>query len=138
MPLITKQYKFCAAHKYWNPDWDKDKNYLVFGDDIRLHGHNYELDVTVGGPINDKSGFIINIMDLNNLIEEFVIEKLDHYQIEKDIYWFRGKQPSTENLVIYIWEQIVEKIPAPAYLYSIKLRETPTIYTEYYGPKGEE
>ena len=56
---------------------------------------------------------------------------------EKIIDWFEGKQPSTENLVVYIWKQIANKIPNPAYLHSIKLRETPTIYTEYYGPEGE-
>ena len=137
MPLITKQYKFCAAHKYFNPKWDDRKNYSVFGEDVRLHGHNYELDITIGGPINKDSGFIIDIMTLNNLMDEFVIRKLDHSQVEKDIDWFRGKQPSTENLVIYIWNQIVDKISNPAYLHCIKLRETPTIYTEYYGPEGE-
>tara|TARA_Y100001934_G_C11691715_1_gene468165 strand:- start:56 stop:475 length:420 start_codon:yes stop_codon:yes gene_type:complete len=139
MPLITKQYKFCAAHKYFNPKWDDDQNYSVFGDDVRIHGHNYELDITVGGPINNDSGFIIDIVKLNSIVEEFVIEKLDHSQIQEDIDWFKtkGKQPSTENLVVYIWRQIADKIPNPAYLYSIKLRETPTIYTEYYGPKGE-
>ena len=74
-------------------------------------------------------------MELNDLVEKFVIKELDHSQIEKDINWFEGKQPSTENIVIYIWEQIADKISTPAYLYSIKLRETPTIYTEYYGPE---
>ena len=135
MPLITKQYKFCAAHKYWNPDWDYDKNYSVFSDDVKVHGHNYELDITIGGPINEDTGFVVNIMELNDLVEKFVIKELDHSQIEKDINWFEGKQPSTENIVVYIWEQIADKISTPAYLYSIKLRETPTIYTEYYGPE---
>ena len=137
MPLITKKYKFCAAHKYWNSKWDENKNFSIFQEDVRLHGHNYELDVTVGGPINSESGFIINIIDLNDLIEKFVIKNLDHSQIEKDISWFKSRQPSTENLVMYIWNQIAERIPEPAYLYSVKLRETPTIYTEYYGPEGE-
>ena len=137
MPSITKQYKFCAAHKYWNPQWDKDKNFSIFSDDIKLHGHNYELDITINGPIDNESGFIINIIDLNDLIEKFVIKNLDHSQIEKDISWFKSRQPSTENLVMYIWNQIAERIPEPAYLYSVKLRETPTIYTEYYGPEGE-
>ena len=133
MPLITKQYKFCAAHKYFNPKWDDSRNYSVFGEDVRLHGHNYELDVTIGGPINEDSGFIIDIMKLNNLMDEFVIKKLDHSQVEKDIDWFRGKQPSTENLVIYIWNQIVDEIKSPGRLHCIKLRETGTIFTEYYG-----
>tara|TARA_B100001250_G_C19538276_1_gene673512 strand:- start:99 stop:515 length:417 start_codon:yes stop_codon:yes gene_type:complete len=137
MPLLTKQYKFCAAHKYWNPKWSDDKNFEIFQEDVRLHGHNYELDVTIGGPINTDSGFIINISNLNRVVDKYIISQLDHSQVEKDIKWFKNKQPSTENLVVYIWSQIAEKIPAPAYLYCIKLRETPTIYTEYYGPKGD-
>ena len=61
MKLITKQYKFCAAHRYWNPDWDEEKNFHEFGDDVRLHGHNYDLYITVRGPVNNETGFIISL-----------------------------------------------------------------------------
>ena len=134
MPYLTKQFKFCAAHKYWNDKWDKDKNYQVFGDDIKVHGHNYILDVTIKGEINPDSGFIVDIQDIKSIVSENVIDILDHSQIEKDIEWFKGKQPSTENLVLFIWEQISSKIKKPATLHKIKLRETPTIFTEYFGP----
>ena len=134
MPYLTKQFKFCAAHKYWNNKWDKDKNYQVFGDDIKVHGHNYILDITITGEINPESGFIVDIQDIKSIVFENVIDILDHSQIEKDIEWFKGKQPSTENLVLFIWEQISSKIKKPAKLYKIKLRETPTIFTEYFGP----
>ena len=136
MPYLTKQFKFCAAHKYWNNKWDKDKNYQVFGDDIKVHGHNYILDVTIKGEINPDSGFIVDIQDVKSIVFENVIDILDHSQIEKDIEWFKGKQPSTENLVLFIWEQISSKIKKPAKLYKIKLRETPTIFTEYFGPSA--
>ena len=46
MPYITKQFKFCAAHKYWNNEWSEDKNHEVFEDDVKVHGHNYALDIT--------------------------------------------------------------------------------------------
>ena len=134
MPYITKQFKFCAAHKYWNDTWDHNQNFKVFGDDIRVHGHNYVLDVTVTGPINQESGFIFDIQELKQIVNKNVIKVIDHSEIQKDIKWFEGKQPSTENLVLFIWESIVEHIDAPAKLYKIKLRETPTIFTEYYGP----
>ena len=135
MPFITKQFKFCAAHKYWNNDWDHDKNYEVFGDDVKVHGHNYILDVTLTGPIDHKSGFIYDIQKLKKIVHERVISVLDHSQIQEDVKWFKGKQPSTENLVIFIWEQIVSEIKDPAKLHKIKLRETPTIFTEYFGPE---
>ena len=136
MPYITKQFKFCAAHKYWNDTWDHNQNFKVFGDDIRVHGHNYVLDVTVTGPINQESGFIFDIQELKQIVNKNVIKVIDHSEIQKDIKWFEGKQPSTENLVLFIWESIVEHINAPAKLHKIKLRETPTIFTEYYGPGG--
>ena len=135
MIYLTKQYKFCAAHKYWNNNWSDQKNKEVFDEDIKIHGHNYTLSITVKGEINSDSGFIIDIKELNKVVSKYIINIFDHSQIEKDIPWFKGKQPSTENLVVFIWEQIHDKIPSPAKLYKIKLRETPTIFTEYYGPE---
>ena len=132
MPQITKQYKFCAAHKYWNSDWSEDKNREVFDDDVKIHGHNYDLYVTIKGPINKESGFIINLLDLNKLVKREVIQELDHSMIHEHP-WFLSKQPSTENLVLFIWEKISRGIEAPSKLHCIKLRETGTIFTEYYG-----
>ena len=137
MPYLTKQYKFCAAHRYWNPNWSDKKNYQIFGEDVRIHGHNYTLDITISGPINDESGFIVNLFELNKIVKLHVLDVMDHSQIQLDIPWFESKQPSTENMVVFIWEQIVTKIPNPAKLKSIKLRETPTIFTEYFGQEGK-
>jgi 6-pyruvoyltetrahydropterin/6-carboxytetrahydropterin synthase len=137
MPYLTKQYKFCAAHRYWNPNWSDEKNYQIFGEDVRIHGHNYTLGITISGPINDESGFIVNLSELNKIVKLHVLDVMDHSQIQLDIPWFESKQPSTENMVVFIWEQIVTKIPNPAKLKSIKLRETPTIFTEYFGQEGK-
>ena len=100
MPYLTKQFKFCAAHKYWNPDWDEEKNLKIFEDEVRVHGHNYDLDITIKGEPDQESGFIINISDLKKIVKEKVLDILDHSQIQEDIQWFSNKQPSTENLVI--------------------------------------
>ena len=134
MPFLTKQYKFCAAHRYWNDKWSHDKNYEIFGKDIYIHGHNYVLDITIAGPINKDSGFIVNLKELNHIVHENIIDIMDHSQIEKDIKWFEGMQPSTENMVVFIWEHVYKKIPDPARLHAIRLQETPTIFTEYFGP----
>tara|TARA_B000000475_G_scaffold54470_1_gene42851 strand:+ start:335 stop:739 length:405 start_codon:yes stop_codon:yes gene_type:complete len=133
MVNLTKQYKFCAAHRYWNDNWTEEKNLEVFGDDVRIHGHNYILSITLKGNINEESGFIIDLQKLNDIVKEKIINVFDHSQIEKDIPWFKNKQPSTENMVVYIWNQLVNIIPSNAQLYCIKLRETPTIFSEYYG-----
>ena len=135
MIYLTKQYKFCAAHRYWNENWTKEKNLEVFGEDVKIHGHNYILSITLKGQINPGSGFIADIKELNYVINKYVIDKFDHSQIEKDIDWFKENQPSTENMVLYIWNSINDKIPSNAILHCVKLRETPTIYSEYYGPE---
>ena len=136
MPLITKEYKFCAAHQYWNNKWSKEENFDVFGDDIKNHGHNYILRITVKGEINSNSGFIVNLQWLNEIIKDKVIKILDHSQIDKDIDYFQDKSPSTENLVIFIWNILTPYFEKEsAELHKIFLRETPTIYTEYYGPE---
>lgn len=137
MPFITKQFKFCAAHKYWNDNWTDEKNKEIFEDDIKIHGHNYVLDITISGKPSKESGFIVNISELKKIVNEYVINILDHSQIQEDIEWFKSRQPSTENLVIFIWNQLNPHIGSKMELYKIKLRETPTIYTEYYGPDGE-
>ncbi len=139
MPQITKEYKFCAAHKYWNNKWDKKKNYEVFGDDIYNHGHNYILRITVKGEIDPDSGFIVNLMWLNKIINENIIKSLDHKQIDQDIDWFKDKSPSTENLVRFVWAKLTPFFETEnCSLFKIYLRETPTIYTEYYGPEKEK
>ena len=135
MIYLTKQYKFCAAHRYWNDAWSDKKNEIIFGDDIRIHGHNYTLFITVKGKINNDSGFIVDLIKLNKLVNNEIIDQFDHSQIETDIPWFKGKQPSTENMVFFMWNEIVDRIPSGAILHCIKLRETPTIFSEYYGPE---
>ena len=135
MIYLTKQYKFCAAHKYWNDDWSDQKNREVFDEDIKIHGHNYILSITVKGTINNDSGFIVDIKKLNKIAYEYIIDIFDHSQIEKDINWVKDKQPSTENMLIFMWNEIVDRIPSGAILHCIKLRETPTIFSEYYGPE---
>ena len=133
MIYLTKQYKFCAAHQYWNKNWSEAKNDEVFGEDVKVHGHNYVLSITVKGDIDDNSGFIIDLQKLNKVVKEKVLSIFDHSQIEKDIPWFKSKQPSTENMVVFIWEELLNKIPSNAKLHCVKLRETPTIFSEYYG-----
>ena len=135
MFYLTKEYKFCAAHQYWNSNWSNDKNDKVFGEDVKVHGHNYKLAVTVKGAVDNDSGFIVDLQKLNEIVYKYVINVLDHSQIEKDIDWFKNKQPSTENMLIFMWDEIVGRIPSGAILHCIKLRETPTIFSEYYGPE---
>ena len=134
--FLTKVFSFCAAHQYGNKKWSEQENWDVFGKDTRVHGHNYTLHVTVTGDINPDSGFLVDLGHLKKIVNTHVVDILDHSQFEKDILWCKGKQPSTEALVVFIWEEIVKHLEGCA-LHKIRIEETPTIYTDYYGPIDE-
>lgn len=134
MIILNKTFHFCAAHRYGNPDLSEAENEAVFGEDLRLHGHNYELTVSLTGEVNPATGFLADLGHVKDIVKKNVIQKVDHSQIDMDIPWFKGKQPSTENMVVWIWDEI-EKDLQGAKLYRIRLQETPSIYTDYYGPE---
>ena len=133
-PIITKKYHFCASHKYGNADWSEEKNLEVFGKDYNTHGHNYILEVAVTGPIDQRSGWLVDLKKLGQIVKKYVVNVLDHSQIEVDIEWFKGKQPSSENILIWAWNEIAPRMERGT-LHRLRLVETHSIYTDYYGPE---
>lgn len=131
-PLVSKIFTFCAAHQYGRQEWSPEQNREVFGVDSKNHGHNYTLEVRVTGEVNPETGWLVDLDHLKAVVNEYVVDVLDHSQIE-NIPWFAGKQPSSENLVVFIWEQVEHHLQG-ARLERIRLHETPTIFTDYYGP----
>ena len=133
-PILTKKYHFCASHKYGNDHWNEKKNYEVFGKDYNNHGHNYVLEVSMTGHVNPATGWLVDLGHVNKIVKSKVVNILDHSQIEQDIPWFKGKQPSSEVIVVWIWEQISKYLEGVE-LYRIRLVETHSIHTDYYGPE---
>ena len=132
-PVITKKYHFCASHKYGNADWSEEKNLEVFGKDYNTHGHNYVLEVSVTGPIDQGSGWLVDLKKLGQIVKKYVVNVLDHSQIGEDIEWFKGKQPSSENILVWAWDEIAPRLERGT-LHQLRLVETHSIYTDYYGP----
>ena len=133
-PIITKKYRFCASHKYGNSNWSEEKNYKVFGKDYNTHGHNYILEVSVTGPIDQGSGWLVDLKKLGQIVKKYVVNVLDHSQIEEDIEWFKGRQPSSENILIWAWGEIAPRLEQ-GIIHRLRLVETHSIYTDYYGPE---
>jgi|TARA_B110000240_G_scaffold195814_1_gene246285 6-pyruvoyltetrahydropterin/6-carboxytetrahydropterin synthase len=133
-PIITKKYHFCASHKYGKSNWSEEKNYEVFGKDYNNHGHNYILEVSVTGPIDPDSGWLVDLQKLNVLVRSRIVDVIDHSQIEKDIDWFKGKQPSSENILVWAWNEIAPRMEQ-GILHRLRLVETHSIFTDYYGPE---
>ena len=131
-PYLTKVFHFNAAHQYGHSNWTDEKNWEVFGPDSKIHGHNYKLEVMVTGDIVEDTGFLVDLGHLKKIVKKNVIDILDHSLFDVEVEWFKDRQPSSENLVIFIWNQIQSELKG-AKLHRIRLHETPTIFTDYYG-----
>jgi 6-pyruvoyltetrahydropterin/6-carboxytetrahydropterin synthase len=120
---ITRKEHFNAAHRMYREEWSEEKNAEVFGKcaNPNWHGHNYNLFVTVKGEVTHATGY--------------VIEKLDHKNINKDVAFMAGKMASTELLCIEIFNQLKKPIEAyeGVFLHSVKLYETENNSAEYFG-----
>ncbi len=135
MVYLTRQEHFNAAHKLFNPAWTKEQNEAVFGvcANENWHGHNYDLYVTIKGKPDPDTGFLYDVKKLSQLIRKYVIEPLDHKNLNLDVQFMKDKMCSTENLATAIWHQLIDHLPAGVTLHCIKLYETPRIYVEYFG-----
>jgi 6-pyruvoyltetrahydropterin/6-carboxytetrahydropterin synthase len=132
---LTRREHFNAAHKLYNPQWTTEQNDEVFGKcaNENWHGHNFELFVTVKGSPDPDTGFIVDAKLLSKIIKEYVVDVLDHRNLNLDIPFMQGKICSIENLVFEIWGQLASHMPKGVQLHCIKLVETPRIYVEYFG-----
>lgn len=135
MVYLTRIEHFNAAHRLFNPNWTPEKNEAVFGKcaNKNWHGHNFELTVTIKGKPNPETGFIFDAKKLSVIIQERVVDKLDHRNLNLDVDFMRDKLCSIENLVMGIWKELEPALPEQVKLHCIKLVETPRIYVEYYG-----
>lgn len=129
MLTITRSFEFCAGHRLFRPDWSDEKNKLIFGlcSNEAGHGHNYKLEVSVTGPIDQETGMIMNLRELKETVRDRVIAEVDHKNLNVDVAWMRGVIPTTEQFADKIWGRLEEvlKVSVPhVKLASIILHET--------------
>ena len=130
---ITKKFDFSASHRYWREDWSEGKNKQHF--DLCVspygHGHNYELHVTVNGPIHPDTGMIINLSQLKKMVNEILVN-FDHKFLNIDTPYFKKKIPTTENIALELFSQIEIKFNAAKKisLLSIRLYERHDLYVD--------
>jgi 6-pyruvoyltetrahydropterin/6-carboxytetrahydropterin synthase len=130
---VTRRLHFSAAHRLNNDALSAEENQRIFGlcNSPNFHGHNYELEVTVEGEIDPTTGYVLDLGHLRDIVET-IIADLDHRNLNQDVSWLEGVIPSTENLVVGIWNRLVERIPKGR-LVRLVLWETPRNYAEYSG-----
>ncbi len=132
---VTRRVHFSAAHRLGRDDWDDARNRETFGlcANPNWHGHNYEMDVTVEGEVDPDTGYVLDLKKLRELVEARVVDELDHGNLNLDVAWLQGLNPTTENLVVAIWGRLADALPSGARLVRITLWETPRNYVEYSG-----
>jgi len=132
--IVARRLHFNAAHRLHNPARSDQWNRETFGpcNLPNYHGHNYELDVLVQGPIAPETGYVIDVGELKRIVERCVISELDHRNLNLDVPWFRDRLTSAENIAVYIWDRLQGELPSGK-LHLIRLWETPRNYVEYGG-----
>jgi 6-pyruvoyltetrahydropterin/6-carboxytetrahydropterin synthase len=133
---VTRRLHFNAAHRLYRPDWTDERNAEVFGPcaNPNWHGHNYEIEVTVAGEIDPATGYVMDLGDLKTLVNERVIDDVDHRNLNLEVAWLEGMNPTTENFVVAIWDRLADGLPEGVDLERIVLYETPRNFVEYTGP----
>jgi len=131
---VFRKENFNAAHRLHNPDWDAETNKRIFGkcNNPNYHGHNYDLIVQVIGEIEPDTGFVIDMKILSDIVQEEVIQRYDHRNLNLDVEEFRDRNPTAENIVVSIWDRIRNRLNE-RYQLSVKLYETERNFVEYGG-----
>ncbi len=125
---------FNAAHRVHNPALSDEENVRLFGkcNNPNWHGHNYTLDVSVRGAIDPRTGYVHDLGLLRDIVMERVVDRIDHKNLNLDVPFMQGVNPTSENIIVAIWRELVPAI-APATLVRLVLWETANNYVEYTG-----
>lgn len=134
MVYLTRKCEFSASHYYHNPAFTSEENQRVFGKCANLdgHGHNYMLEITVKGEVDDTTGFVVDLKQLKEVLNDEVVEAMDHRHLNKEVPEFANRIPTTENIAIAIWNRLDAKLNV-AKLHRVRVYEMPDLFVDYYG-----
>jgi 6-pyruvoyltetrahydropterin/6-carboxytetrahydropterin synthase len=134
MVTITRKIEFSASHLYHNPAFSDEENRRVFGkcNNPHGHGHNYMLEVTIAGDPDSKTGMVLDLVELKELLEREIMQRMDHRFLNYEVAELKGKIPTCENIAIVIWELLAPKIRQGG-LHRVRLYESPDLFADCYG-----
>lgn len=134
MVYLTRKCEFSASHHYHNPAFSAEENRRVFGkcNNPNGHGHNYTLEVTVKGNVDARTGFVVDLKELKEIMNHEVVDAMDHRYLNKEMPEFASLIPTTENIAIVAWKRLESKLKV-AKLHRIRVYETPDLWADYYG-----
>jgi 6-pyruvoyltetrahydropterin/6-carboxytetrahydropterin synthase len=131
---LTRRVQFAASHRLHSRELSDEENRLLF-DKCNYpngHGHNYVLEVTLRGAIDQKTGMIMNIRDLKEIMNREIMDRVDHRHFNLDVPPFDVVNPTTENVAVIFWQWLDTALPK-GLLFEIKLWETDHNIVTYRG-----
>lgn len=131
---VSRKAHFNAAHRLYRKDWSDEKNADIFGkcSNPNYHGHNYELIVSVSGPIDKETGFVMDLKVLKDIVTEEIEDYFDHKNLNIEVDEFKNLNPTAENIAVVVYNRIKAKLKASLEL-EITLYETPRNFVTYSG-----
>ncbi len=132
---ITTRAHFSAAHRLHSAARDAEWNRRVFGkcNNPHGHGHTYGLEVTVEGPVQPETGWVMDFADLKRVVADRVVRPCDRRNLNVDVPFLAGVNPTAENIAVKIWDELAPAV-APARLARVVLHETERNRVVYEGP----
>lgn len=129
--FVTRRETFTAGHRLYNPAWSDERNAEVFGGCANPsgHGHNYILEVTVAGEPDPTTGFVMDLKALSDVLRKAILADVDHRNLNTDVDWLDGRNPTTEVLASAIWDRLERHLPQGA-LHRVVVRETEKNWAE--------
>jgi len=129
---VYRKEHFNAAHRLNNPEWDEATNQRIFGkcNNPHFHGHNYELVIKLTGVPDPETGYVMDLKLLSDIVQENVLERFDHKNLNEDTAEFKNLNPTAENIAVVIYNILREKIDFKFDL-QIRLYETERNFVDY-------
>jgi len=132
MVYLTRKLYFCAAHRLYVDGLSAEENRRIFGDCSRLHGHNYVLEVTFAGEPDPKTGMVIHLSELDAIVKDRVIDRLDHRDLNEDVEEFKTTPSTVEMIAKYVWGRLRGAVPG-AKLHLVRIWEDQESFADYCG-----
>lgn len=132
MVYVTRKMRFCAAHRLYDESLSPEENTERFGECVNLHGHSYVLEVTFAGEPDEKTGMVIHLSRLDDIVRKRVISRLDHKYLNEDVDVFHDVVPTIEMLVRYVWDRLESALPGVT-LHRVRIEEDEEFFADYYG-----
>lgn len=120
---ITRRATFAAGHVLCRAEWSDERNREVFGACASDHGHNYVVEVTVGGPVDAETGMVVNLRHVDSVLRREFIDVVDHRHLNRDVEFLRGIVPTAENIALAAFHRL-EPHFKPARLLKLRLVES--------------